>query len=100
MAQMIGLMIKVTLSRFLPKKFKTRILITPGTHVNELEINKQINDKERVAAAVENSSIGRILMRGYLNSDRYNFWNFHQTIKNEQGLTAYISEKSSRAKAV
>lgn len=73
MAQMIGLMIKVKLSRFLPRGFKTRVLITPGTHVNELDVNKQINDKERVAAAVENPSIGRILMRGYLNSDRYTF---------------------------
>ena len=73
MAQMIGLMIKVKLLRFLPKSFKARVLITPGTHVSEHEINKQINDKERVAAAVENPSIGRILMRGYLNSDRYTF---------------------------
>lgn len=35
MAQMIGLMVKVKLSRFLPRDFKTRVLITPGTHVNE-----------------------------------------------------------------
>lgn len=39
--------------------------------MSELEINKQINDKERVAAAIENPNIGRILMRGYLNSDRF-----------------------------
>ena len=66
-------MIKVKLSRFLPRGFKTRVLISPGTHVSELDINKQINDKERVAAAVENPNIGRVLMRGYLNSDRYTF---------------------------
>lgn len=48
-------------------------MITPGTHVSEVEINKQINDKERVAAAIENPNIGRILMRGYLNSDRFDF---------------------------
>lgn len=52
MAQMIGLMIKVKLGRFLRTGFKSRVLITPGTHVNEADINKQINDKERVAAAV------------------------------------------------
>lgn len=71
MAQMIGLMIRVKLIRFLPKSLKSRVMITPGSHVSEVEINKQINDKERVAAAVENPNIGRILMRGFLNSDRF-----------------------------
>ena len=52
MAQMIGLMIRVKLIRFLPKNLKSRVMITPGTHVSEVEINKQINDKERVAAAI------------------------------------------------
>ncbi len=45
MAQMIGLMIRVKLLRFLPRGIKSRVMITPGTHVSELEINKQINDK-------------------------------------------------------
>ncbi len=71
MAQMIGLMLRVKLLRFLPKNIKSRVMVTPGTHVSETEINKQINDKERVAAAVENPNIGRILMRGYLDSDRF-----------------------------
>jgi metal-sulfur cluster biosynthetic enzyme len=34
MAQMIGLMIKMKLGKFLPPKYKTRVLITEGTHVN------------------------------------------------------------------
>lgn len=71
MAQMIGLMLRVKLQRFLPRSIKCRVMITPGTHVSEADINKQINDKERVAAAVENPNIGRILMRGYINSDRF-----------------------------
>lgn len=41
MAQMIGLMIRVKLGKFLPPKFKIKVLITNGTHVNEHEINKQ-----------------------------------------------------------
>jgi hypothetical protein len=52
MAQMIGLMIKVKLSKFLPPKFKIKVIVTDGTHVNENEINKQINDKERISAAI------------------------------------------------
>ena len=73
MAQMIGLMLKVKLLRFLPKNMKIRVYVTPESHVNEHEINKQINDKERVAAATENPNIGRILMRSFTNSDRFDF---------------------------
>lgn len=50
---------------------KVRVYVTPGTHVNEHDINKQINDKERVAAAIENPNIKRILMRSFNNSDRF-----------------------------
>ncbi|KAK7919053.1 hypothetical protein WMY93_010337 [Mugilogobius chulae] len=31
--------------------------ITPGTHASEDAVNKQLADKERVAAALENSSL-------------------------------------------
>ena len=51
MAQIIGLMIKVKLLNNLPTTMKTTVKITPGTHVKEIDINRQINDKERVAAA-------------------------------------------------
>ena len=68
---MIGLMLKVKLLRFLPNIMKVRVYVTPGTHVNEHDINKQINDKERVAAAIENPNIKRILMRSFNNSDRF-----------------------------
>jgi len=34
MAQMIGLMIKVKLSKFLPAKYKIKVIVTDGTHVN------------------------------------------------------------------
>lgn len=73
MAQMIGLMVKVKLSKFLPAKYKTKVLVTKGTHVNEEEINKQINDKERISAAIENPNIGRVLKRGFFKSDRFEF---------------------------
>jgi hypothetical protein len=35
MAQMIGLMIKVKLRKFLPPKYKIKVVVTDGTHVNE-----------------------------------------------------------------
>ncbi len=73
MAQMIGLMIKVKLSKFLPPAFKIKVKVTDGTHVNQKQINKQINDKERIAAAIENPNISRVLKRGFHNSDRFIF---------------------------
>jgi metal-sulfur cluster biosynthetic enzyme len=35
MAQIIGLMIKVKLAKYLPKGLKTMVTVTPGTHVKE-----------------------------------------------------------------
>lgn len=57
MATLIGLCIRVKLLRSLPGRFKVDINITPGTHASEAAVNKQLNDKERVAAALENSSL-------------------------------------------
>eukprot|EP01065_Artemidia_motanka_P037815 TRINITY_DN46723_c0_g1_i1.p1 TRINITY_DN46723_c0_g1~~TRINITY_DN46723_c0_g1_i1.p1 ORF type:complete len:186 (+),score=77.48 TRINITY_DN46723_c0_g1_i1:84-560(+) len=53
-ATLIGLCVRVKLLRTLPPRFKIDIKITPGTHDQEAAVNKQLNDKERVAAALEN----------------------------------------------
>ena len=45
------------LLRSLPDRFKVRVLISPGSHASEAAINKQLADKERVAAALENSHL-------------------------------------------
>ncbi|NXN42116.1 MIP18 protein, partial [Rhinoptilus africanus] len=57
MATLIGLSIKVKLIRSLPERFKLDVRITPGTHASEHAVNKQLADKERVAAALENSHL-------------------------------------------
>eukprot|EP00873_Tetraselmis_striata_P025398 jgi/Tetstr1/445662/TSEL_003467.t1 len=57
MATIIGLCIRVKLLQTLPRRFKIDIFVTPGTHATEEAVNKQLNDKERVAAALENSDI-------------------------------------------
>jgi metal-sulfur cluster biosynthetic enzyme len=54
MATLIGLCIRVKLIRSLPTLFKVRVSIFPGSHDSEAAINKQLGDKERVAAALEN----------------------------------------------
>ena len=57
MATLIGLSIRVRLLRALPERFKVDVKIRPGTHASEQAVNKQLADKERVAAALENSHL-------------------------------------------
>ncbi|XP_072024551.1 MIP18 family protein galla-2-like [Amphiura filiformis] len=57
MATLIGLSIRVKLIRALPSRFKVDVEIYPGSHVSELAVNKQLADKERVAAALENGHL-------------------------------------------
>jgi metal-sulfur cluster biosynthetic enzyme len=57
LATLIGLGIRVRLQRCLPSRFRIRILIKEGTHQSENQVNKQLNDKERVAAACENDQL-------------------------------------------
>lgn len=61
MASLIGLSIRVKLLRALPPRFKIKVEINPGTHSSELSINKQLNDKERVAASLENSHLMSVI---------------------------------------
>ena len=59
MATLIGLSIRVKLLRSLPPRFKVDVRVTPGKHASEDAVNKQLNDKERVAAALENDNLLR-----------------------------------------
>ncbi|KAH0830317.1 FAM96B protein [Lanmaoa asiatica] len=63
MSTLIGLCIRVRLLRSLPPRFKIDIRVKPGSHQSELAVNKQLNDKERVAAALENSTLLESLER-------------------------------------
>ena len=57
LATLIGLCLRVKLERCLETRFKLDIVVSEGTHAIEGDVNKQINDKERVAAAMENPSL-------------------------------------------
>ncbi|KAG8469446.1 hypothetical protein KFE25_005901 [Diacronema lutheri] len=57
MATLIGLCIRVKLLRSLPERLKVDIYVAPGSHASEHAVNKQLNDKERVAAALENEKL-------------------------------------------
>lgn len=57
LATLIGLGIRVRLERAMPPRFRFTILLKKGTHSSENQVNKQLNDKERVAAACENEQL-------------------------------------------
>ncbi|KAG2376454.1 Protein AE7-like protein [Vigna angularis] len=57
MATIIGLCLRVKLMRSLPSRYKVDIRVAPGSHATEAAVNKQLNDKERVAAALENPNL-------------------------------------------
>lgn len=57
LATLIGLCLRVKLERSLQQRFKVDICVSEGTHSIEGDVNKQINDKERVAAAMENPNL-------------------------------------------
>ncbi|KAJ3194143.1 Mitotic spindle-associated MMXD complex subunit MIP18 [Irineochytrium annulatum] len=61
MATLIGLCIRVRLLRSLPARFKVDVRVREGTHQSEAAVNKQLNDKERVAAAMENAHLQEVV---------------------------------------
>ena len=69
MATLIGLSITTKLIRSLPIRFKISVNITPGTHNQEHEVNKQLNDKERVAAALENKHLLQVVDQCIAHTD-------------------------------
>ena len=68
-ATVIGLTLVSKLRYCLPDKYKIRVTVAPKTHDQELSINKQLADKERVAAAMENKNLLRMVRRAVKNTD-------------------------------
>eukprot|EP00930_Biecheleria_cincta_P089983 TRINITY_DN79327_c0_g1_i1.p1 TRINITY_DN79327_c0_g1~~TRINITY_DN79327_c0_g1_i1.p1 ORF type:complete len:180 (+),score=34.70 TRINITY_DN79327_c0_g1_i1:31-540(+) len=69
-ATLIGLTIKAKMLRSLPQRYKVDVEITPGTHNQEDQVNKQLADKERVAAALENPALRNLINNGIAGTDR------------------------------
>ena len=70
MATLIGLCLRVKLQRALPPRFKVDIMLSEGSHDQEGGVNKQLNDKERIAAALDNSALLAVVNKGLDGSDR------------------------------
>jgi len=64
LATLIGLFIREKIRREIPPeyfRYKLKILAIPGSLQNEEDANRQVNDKERVAAALEKDSMMRLV---------------------------------------
>lgn len=53
----IGLAVRVRLEQALPPRFRIDVRMKEGTHSTGDAVNKQLGDKERVAAAMENGTL-------------------------------------------
>lgn len=61
MAALIGLCIRVLLAQKLPLSYVVRVKIREGTHIQEVIVNRQLGDKERVGAALENDRLAEVV---------------------------------------
>ena len=68
-AVLIGLTLLRKLQLCLPSRFKILLRISAGKHVQEKQVNKQLADKERVAAAMENPNLFRLVKNGVHKTD-------------------------------
>jgi len=63
LATVIGLGVRVRLEQALPPRFRIDVRIKKGTHSTDEAVNKQLGDKERVAAALENSTLMDVIRK-------------------------------------
>jgi metal-sulfur cluster biosynthetic enzyme len=63
LATVIGLGVRVRLEQSLPPRFRVDVRIKEGTHSTGDEVNKQLADKERVAAALENGALMQVIAK-------------------------------------
>ncbi|ROT42334.1 hypothetical protein SODALDRAFT_12903 [Sodiomyces alkalinus F11] len=61
LATVIGLGIRVRLEQALPPNYRVDVRIKEKTHSQDDQVNKQLADKERVAAAMENETLRGVL---------------------------------------
>jgi metal-sulfur cluster biosynthetic enzyme len=61
LATVIGLAVRVRLERALPPNYRVDIRMKEGSHAQDDQVNKQLADKERVAAALENDTLKGVI---------------------------------------
>ncbi|XP_056696942.1 protein AE7-like 1 [Spinacia oleracea] len=73
MATVIGLCLRVKLKHYFPPHYKVDIKVSPGSHADEESVNKQLNDKERIAAALENPNLRQLVDECLSSNEVINF---------------------------
>src|SRR2546421_2935128 len=63
LATVIGLGVRVRLEESLPPRFRVDVKVKHGTHTTADEVNKQLADKERVAAALWNLTLQSMIKK-------------------------------------
>ncbi len=63
LATVIGLGVRVRLEQALPPRFRVDVRIKEGTHSTAEQVNRQLADKERVAAALENGTLVGVIKK-------------------------------------
>ncbi|CAL9053392.1 protein AE7-like 1 [Musa acuminata AAA Group] len=71
MATVIGLCLRVKLIQSFPPHFKVDINVSPGSLADEEAVNKLLNDKERVCAALENPSLRQLVDECLYSNELY-----------------------------
>ena len=61
LATIIGLAVRVRLEQVLPPNYRVDVRMKDGTHAQDSQVTKQLSDKERVAAALENNQLGAMI---------------------------------------
>lgn len=61
LATVIGLGLRVRLEQALPPRYRVDVRVKEGSHADDRATSKQLGDKERVAAALENQNLKRVL---------------------------------------
>lgn len=61
LATVIGLGVRVRLEQALPPNYRVDVRCKENSHSQDDQVNKQLGDKERVAAALENDTLRGVL---------------------------------------
>ncbi|KAG5912999.1 hypothetical protein E4U61_007554 [Claviceps capensis] len=61
LATVLGLGVRARLEKCLPPNYRVDVICRENTHSQDDQVNKQLADKERVAAALENDSLKGVL---------------------------------------
>ncbi|KAK5992485.1 MIP18 family protein [Cladobotryum mycophilum] len=63
LATVLGLGVRVRLEQVLPPNYRIEVVCKENSHSQDEQVNKQLGDKERVAAAWENESLRAVILK-------------------------------------